>query len=132
MSLNLIRTLLHLAQSDGSISGSEMALINKIAVAKGLPMFEVDQLTNAPLTAPEDLDLLSSDEKYEYIYTIILMAKMDGRLDDRELEACNQYAGALGYEDGVIPRLLEMVKSDHELNENKEELKNEIQKYLKS
>lgn len=132
MSIKLIRTLLHLAQSDGTVSGSEMALIHKIAVAKGLPMFEVEQISQQQLDAQEDLDQLTPDEKYEYIYTIILMIKMDGRLDDREIETCTQYAVALGYEDGVIPALLGMVKSDHELNENKEGLKKEIQKFLKA
>ncbi len=107
-----------------------MALIHKIAVVKKLPMFEVDQLTSGPLEVEGGLDQLSDDEKYEYVYTIILLSKMDGRLDERELKACTHYATAMGYNKEVIPRLLELVKSDHELNENKDELKNEIQSYL--
>lgn len=132
MSLKLIRTLLKLANSDGTISGSEMALIHKIAVIKGLPMFEVEQLSSSTLEFADDLGELSDDEKYEYIYSIILMIKMDGRLDDRELKACTEYATAMGYDEGVIPKMLELVKSDHELNENKQELKDEIQTFLKS
>ena len=129
MSLKLVSTLLHLASSDGQISGSEMALIYKIAMAKGLSMFDVEKLTSNP-GEYQDLDELSVDEKYEYIYTIILMIKMDGRLDDRELEACTHYAVAMGYDQKVIAHLLEIVESDFDLNENKEELKSEIQKFL--
>ncbi len=132
MSLKLISTLLHLAGSDGQVSGSEMALIYKIAMAKGLPMFEVEQLTSNPGEHQLDPDQLSDDEKYEYIYTIILMSKMDGRLDERELTTCSSFALELGYDEAVIPKLLQIVESDSDLTENKEELKSEIQNYLKS
>gem|GEM_PF-5137202 len=130
MSLNLIRTLLNMAKSDGSISGSEMALIHKIAVAKEIPMFEVELMANKDTTEELALDQLSNDEKFEYIYTIILMTKMDGRLDSRELETCSQYAKAMGFSIEVVPKLLEMVKSDHELVVNKDAMKNEVLGYL--
>ena len=131
MSLNLIRTLLHLAQADGNISGSEKALIYKIAVEKRLPMFEVEQLIQNPPKELQKMTELTPDEKFEYIYTITLMMKMDGILDQRETDMCNQYAVSMGYSDQVVPRLMEIIKSDHELSENKEYLKGEIQNFLK-
>ena len=131
MSVKLIRTLLQMAKSDGNLSGSEMALIHKIAVAKEIPMFEVELMANSEQTEELELDQLSPDEKFEYLYTIILMTKMDGRLDSRELETCSRYAQAMGFGIEVVPKLLEMVKSDHELVENKEGLKQEILGYLK-
>ena len=93
-------------------------------------MFEVELMANNQKTEQVELDKLSPDEKFEYLYTIILMTKMDGRLDTRELETCSQYAKAMGFGIGVVPKLLEMVKSDSELVENKEALKQEILEYL--
>ncbi len=132
MSLNLIRTLLQLAQSDGNISGSEMALIHKIAVSKGLPMFEVEQLVANPQEPHDDLQALSPEDKFEYLYTIILMAKMDARLDEREIEICSRYAEALGYDHQVVQELLEEVKSDADLNQDKEAIREKIRHHLKT
>lgn len=131
MSLKLIHTLLHLAQVDGNVSGSELALIYKIAVAKKVPMFEVEQMIQNPPQQAEDLEELSNDDRFEFIYTIILMIKMDGKLDEREFDACKKYAEVLGYHHDVISQLMTMIESDFELSENKQALKQEIQKHLK-
>ena len=131
MSKKLIHTLLHLAQVDGNVSGSELALIYKIAVAKGVPMFEVEQMIQTPPQQAEDLDELSDDDRFEYIYTIILMIKMDGKLDEREFDMCKKYAVALGYDYSVISELMNLIKSDFDLSENKLALKQKIQKFLK-
>jgi uncharacterized tellurite resistance protein B-like protein len=131
MSKKLIHTLLHLAQVDGNVSGSELALIYKIAVAKGVPMFEVEQMIQNPPQQAEDLGELSDDDRFEYIYTIILMIKMDGKLDEREFDMCNKYAVALGYDYSVISELMNLIKSDFDLSENKLALKQKIQKFLK-
>ena len=131
MSQKLIRTLLHLAQVDGSISGSELALIYKIAIEKSLPMFEIEQLIRNPPQEKEELDKLTKDERFEYIYAIILMAKMDAKLDHRELELCQSYAESLGYKPEVIPQMLEMINSDHQLSENKQALKKAAQGFLR-
>ena len=132
MSKKLISTLLHLAQADGNISGSELALIYKIGVEKGIPMFEVEQLIQNPPNQQEELQELTPDEKFEYLYTIILMMKMDGILDHRETETCSQYAVAMGYDQQVIPHLMDIIESDHDLSENKQAIKRETQKFFNS
>lgn len=131
MSLKLINTLLHLAQVDGKVSGSELALIYKIAVAKRVPMIEVEQMIQNPPQQAEDLEELSNDDRFEFIYTIILMIKMDGKLDEREFDASKKYAEALGYHHDVISQLMNLIEIDFELSENKQALKQEIQKHLK-
>jgi uncharacterized tellurite resistance protein B-like protein len=131
MSQKLIRTLLHLAQVDGSVSGSELALIYKIAIEKRLPMFELEQLIRNPPQEKEELNKLTKEERFEYIYAIILMAKMDAKLDHRELELCQSYAESLGFEPQVIPELLEIIESDDQLSGNKEVLREAALKFLK-
>jgi uncharacterized tellurite resistance protein B-like protein len=130
MSHKLLRTLLHLAQADGTVSGSELALIYKIGVEKGIPMFEVEQIIQNPPQEPEDLSELSEEDKFEYLYTVVLMMKMDGILDERESMMCARYAAALGYKEAVIPSLNDLIESDHELSDNKDALKLEVQKFM--
>ena len=130
MSQKLIRTLLHLAQSDGDVSGSELALIYKIAIEKSLPMFEVEQLIRNPPQEQEELNELSKNERFEYIYTLVLMMKMDAKLDPREEELCRNYAESLGYKQEVIPELLELISSDHQLSDDKQTLKKVAQAFL--
>jgi uncharacterized tellurite resistance protein B-like protein len=130
MSQKLIRALLHMAQSDGNVSGSELVLVYKIAMEKNLPMFEVEQLIRNPPNEQEELNDLNDDQRFEFIYNMILMMKMDAKLDDREAELCNSYAASLGYRQEVITELMEMINSDHELSDNKQALKKEAQKFL--
>ena len=130
MSQKLIRTLLHLAQVDGNVSGSELALVYKIAIEKNLPMFEVEQLIRNPPQQQEELDQLSKDERFEYIYTIILMMKMDAKLDPREEALCTSYAQSLGYKQEVITELLGLIDSDEHLSDDKQVLKKAAQEYL--
>lgn len=130
MSHKLLRTLLHLAQADGTVSGSELALIYKIGVEKGIPMFEVEQIIQNPPQEAEDLSELSEEDKFEYLYTVVLMMKMDGILDERESMMCARYAVALGYKEAVIPSLKDLIESDHELSDNKDALKLEVQKFM--
>ena len=130
MSHKLLRTLLHLAQADGTVSGSELALIYKIGVEKGIPMFEVEQIIQNPPQEAEDLSELSEEDKFEYLYTVVLMMKMDGILDERDSMMCARYAVALGYKEAVIPSLKDLIESDHELSDNKDALKLEVQKFM--
>lgn len=130
MSQKLIRALLHLAQADGNVSGSELALVYKIAIEKNLPMFEVEQLIRNPPQEQEELNELSKDERFEYIYTIILMMKMDAKLDPREEALCSSYAQSLGYKQEVIPELLGLINSDQQLSDDKNVLKKAAQEFL--
>ena len=130
MSKQLIHTLLHLAQVDGNVSGSELALIYKIAVAKGVPMFEVEQMIQNPPSQSVDLNDLSNDDRFEYMYNIVLIIKMDGKLDEKEFDMCHKYALALGYHHEVVPELMNLIKSDFDLSKNKLALQQKIQKYL--
>ena len=129
MSQKLIRTLLHLAQSDGNVSGSELALIYKIAIEKSLPMFEVEQLIQDPPKELQELNELSEEERFEYLYTMVLMIKMDGKLDHRETELCYHYAESLGYQQDVISELLSLIESDQYLSADKGALRTEVQKF---
>ncbi len=130
MSQKLIRTLLHLAQADGNVSGSELALVYKIAIEKSLPMFEVEQLIRNPPSEQEELHELGKDERFEYIYTLVLMMKMDAKLDPREEELCRSYAESLGYKQDVIPELLDLIGSDPNLSEDKQALKKAAQQFI--
>lgn len=128
-----INTLVHLAMIDGQVSDSELILIRKIAVAKGVSYFELDRL----IQNPEILDLdasvagLGEDELFEYLYSIVLLMKMDGKLDEKEIEFCRNCVGKLGYKKDVVEVLAERIESDHELSENKEALKELAHGFLK-
>jgi uncharacterized tellurite resistance protein B-like protein len=120
-----------MAQADGDVSGSELALIYKIVMDKSLPMFEVEQLIQNPPQEQEELEELSKDERFEYLYALVLMMKMDAKLDPREEELCQSYAESLGYDPKVIPELLGLIKSDLSSSDDNKALKDAAQKFLK-
>ena len=129
-----INTLVHLAMVDGHVSDSELILIRKIAVAKGLSYLELERLIQNPeiLDLDATVDGLAEEEKFEYLYSIILLMKMDGKLDESEIDFCKKCVGKLGYQKDVVDMLALRIQSDHQLSENKEMLRELAHEFLKS
>ena len=89
-----------------------------------------NKMVQDPPSEAEDLEELSDDDRFEYLYTIVLMIKMDGKLDEREYEMCIKYTELLGYDKNVISEFMNLITSDYDLSDNKDNLKLEIQKFL--
>jgi hypothetical protein len=130
MSRTHLNILVQLAKIDGVIVQDEIDLIKQIGAANGMGSEEISQCFDDPELV-EDLSSLSDDEKYEYIYSIVQLMKIDGRLYKEELKFCAKMASKLGYDKEVLLELLLKIYSDPDINADKAILKSTIQKYLK-
>ena len=74
---------------------------------------------------------VSPDEKYDYIYNLVQLMKIDGRLYKEELSFCARIASKLGYDENVLLELMLKIYSDPHITTDKDSLKSTIQKYLK-
>jgi hypothetical protein len=130
MSRTHLNLLVQLAKIDGVVVQEEIDLINQIGKVNGMSSDDISACFEDP-TLIEDLDTLSDDEKYEYIYSIVKLMKIDGRLYKEELTFCAKLTSKLGYSEAVLLELLLKIYSDPQISADKDTLKSTIQKYLR-
>ncbi len=130
MSRSQLNILVQLAKVDGIIVQDEIDLIKKIGTAKGMTSHEISSCFDEP-GYEDNFEELSDDEKFEYIYNIVQLMKIDGRLYKEEIGFCAKMASKLGYEEKVLMELLLKIYSDPEISANKDQIKSTIQSYLK-
>ncbi|MFT4834029.1 MAG: putative tellurite resistance protein B-like protein [Marinoscillum sp.] len=130
----MIRTqlnlLVQLAKVDGVIVQDEIDLIKQIGEANGMSSGEISACFEDP-SLIENLDQLGDDDRYEYIYHIVQLMKIDGRLYKEEIRFCAKLVSKLGYEEDVLLELMLKIYSDPEISADKTVLKATIQQYLK-
>jgi uncharacterized tellurite resistance protein B-like protein len=122
--------LVQLARIDGVVVQEEIDLITKIGVGFGMSSEEISEC----FQNPEEIGELSSfgdDEKYELIYNMVQVMKIDGRLYKEEIQYCAKMATGLGYDEEVLTELMLKIYSDPHITTGKGSLKASIQKYLK-
>ena len=130
LGLNQMKLLISLAQIDGTVAPRERNYIINIGRANNfypdqvVPLF--DQRHN--LIIPEDL---SDDQKFDYLFSLVQLMKIDERMYREEIMFCSKIAATLGYDQQVMFELLLHVKSVAMTEEEVVELKKLVQKYLK-
>jgi hypothetical protein len=130
MSRTHLNILVQLARVDGVVVQDEIDLIKQVGKANGMSSDEISQCFEDPEMV-EDLDKISDDEKYEFIYNIVQLMKIDGRLYKEEISFCAKMISKLGYDEEVLLELMLKIYSDPEITTDKASLKSTIQKYLK-
>jgi len=128
--LNQMKLLVSLAQIDGTVALPERNYIINIGRANGfypdqvLPLFE----QRHTLIVPQDLN---DDAKFDYLFSIVHLMKIDERMYKEEMMFCSKIASNLGYEPQVMFELLLHVKSVAMTDTEKADLKKLVQDYLK-
>lgn len=130
MSRTQLNILVQLAKVDGVIVQDEIDLIKQIGMANGMSNEEISSCFDDPHEVG-NLSKLTRDEKYDYIYHVVQLMKIDGRLYKEELRFCAKMASKLGYDEKVLMELMLKIYSDPDLTTDKNSLKSAIQKYLK-
>ncbi len=122
--------LVQLARIDGVVVRDEINLIRQIGKAGGMSTEEIGDCFDHPSHVGE-MSELSDDQKYDYVYNIVQLMKIDGRLYKEEIKFCARMASKLGYEGEVLRELILRIYSDPHITTDKVSLKSTIQKYLK-
>lgn len=130
MSRTHLNLLVQLAKIDGVVVQDEIDLIKKIGKANGMSSEEISECFEDP-TLIENLEDLADDDKYDYIYNVVQLMKIDGRLYKEEIRFCARLISRLGYEEDVLRELILKIYSDEHISTDKNTLKETIQQYLK-
>lgn len=129
--LTQMKLLISLAQIDGIITENERHYIINIGRANGFYPDEVEPLLDRrhELIIPRDL---TAEQKFNYIFSLVLLMKIDERMYREEIMFCTKIAEHLGYKPEVMSELLTHINTKGMNNDELIELKNLTQQYLGS
>lgn len=125
-----LNVLINLAASDKNVAERESKLIQAIAKANGISKEEVDNMMNNPKPIT-NINSLTQDEKFEHLYYLIQLMKMDGQVFRSEIVFCEQIAGKLGYKKGVVAEISQHVYSDPSITADRDMIKQKADKFVK-
>jgi uncharacterized tellurite resistance protein B-like protein len=125
-----LKLLISLAQIDGKVAERERNYITNIGRANNVPLGDITALLDQrhALIIPKDL---SDDQKFEYIFSLVQLMKIDERMYKEEMLFCSKIAENLGYENQVMFELLLHVKAGVMEKDEIINLKEVTQKHLK-
>lgn len=124
-----LNILINLAASDSKIEERESKLIQMVAKANGISKEEVAEMIKNPQPIGT-ISALTSDEKFEHLYYLIQMMKMDGQVFKSEITFCEQIAEKMGYKKGVVGELSQHIYSDPSITADREMLRKKAEKFI--
>jgi len=124
-----LNILIQLATIDSNLAGKELKLIESVAKANGLSDEDIKELLRKP-EAIGDLSSLSDDERFEYLYLVIQLMKVDGQVFKSEINFCENIAEKLGYKKQVVSELSKNIYSDPKITADRDMLKQKALKFL--
>ena len=123
-----LSTLIKLANIDGEFAGEEKTLIMMLGKANGMTEEEIMDLVDNPEPLPP-LSTMSEEDRFEYLYNIVQLMKIDSQVYLSEIKYCEELAEKLGFKKTVISKLSSRIFSDPSITSNRESLKREVKKY---
>lgn len=127
--LEQLKLLVNLSRIDGDMSGQERSYIINIGKAHGFPESSVETLfySSHDTIIPKDL---SADQRFNYIFNLVQLMKIDERLYENEIKFCAGITARLGYKPEVMVELMLKIKSGEMDQKEKEALKELTNRYL--
>lgn len=125
-----LNVLINLAASDSSVAERESKLIHMIGKANGISTDEINHMLKNPKPI-DNVTALTQDQKFEHLYHLIQLMKMDGQVFRSEVIFCEQMAEKLGYKKSVVGEISQHVYSDPSITADREMIKKKAAKFLK-
>ena len=104
-------------------------MIHYIGNLNGMTEDDIENVIDNPMPIP-DLSDLHPDHKFEYLFNIVQLMKVDGKVFQSEIDFCEKIALKLGYKPGVIADLSAYVYSDPNINTSRSFLRSIADEHL--
>lgn len=125
-----LNVLINLAASDKNVAAREAKLIHLIGKANGISKEDIDTMLEQPQPI-SNINSLTTEEKFEHLYYLIQLMKMDGQVFRSEIIFCERIAERLGYKKGVVGELSQHIYSDPTITADRDMLRKKAEKYLR-
>lgn len=126
-----LNVLINLAASDKNVAEREAKLIHAIGKANGITKEEVEAMLKNPKPIAS-IQTLTLDEKFEHLYYLIQLMKMDGQVFRSEIVFCEHIAEKLGFKKGVVGEISQHVYSDPSITADRDMIRKKAEKFIKS
>jgi uncharacterized membrane protein YebE (DUF533 family) len=126
-----LNVLINLAASDQSVADREAKLIHMIGKANGLSIDEINHMLKNPKPI-SSVATLTPDQKFEHLYYLIQLMKMDGQVFRSEIVFCEHIAEKLGFKRGVVGEISQHVYSDPSITADRDMIKKKADKFFKA
>ena len=123
-----LSALIQLAKIDGDFDGQEKLHILMVGRANGLSEQEIKEIVEKPIPLP-DINTMTEDERFDYLYNIIQLMKIDAQVYLSEIKYCEDLAEKLGFKRKVVSALSSRIYSDPSITADIASLKKAIKKY---
>ena len=123
-----LSVLVQLANVDGEFAGKERELIYAIGKANRVSEEEINGMTENPEPLPP-LSTMSDDDKFEYLFDLVQLMKIDNQVYLSEIKFCENLAEKLGFNRHVISELSSKIYSDPSITSDVASLKREVKKH---
>ena len=124
-----LSALVGLAYADQDFSDKERHLILSIGKAHKISEKEIEELILRPDKV--DLDTLNDDQKFELLYDLVLLMKVDQEVYYSEINYCQEVAAKLGFDRAVIGELSSKIYSDPTITSDRSWLRQKVFSYKK-
>jgi len=132
---NHLKALIQLSIIDRDFGEPEKTYVYTIGKANRVPEKEIDELVTEVLNSKENsevnFDGLLSEERFDYLYDIVQLMKIDGEVFLTEIKYCEEVADKLGYDKKVVKKMSSRIYGDPSITGNREVLMKEANKFLK-
>jgi hypothetical protein len=133
---NHLRALIQLSIIDRDFGHPEKSYVYTIGKANRVPELEIDEVVKEVLEAKEDGEVnyegLMTEERFDFLYDIIQLMKIDGEVFLTEIRYCEEVAEKLGYDKKVVKSMASRIYSDPSITGNRNAIMKEANKYLKN
>ena len=129
--LTQLKLLISLSQIDGKVGERERTYIFSIGKEHGIVASDIIPLFDRthPLVIPKDL---TDDQKFDYIFSLVQLMKIDDRMYKEEMLFCSKIAENLGYDTQVMFELMLHVRGEIMQTDEITNLREVTQKHLKN
>jgi hypothetical protein len=132
---NHLRALVQVSIIDRDFGQPEKSYVYTIGKANRIPEQEIDAIVKEVLESKDTEDVnfggLMTEERFNYLYDVVQLMKIDGEVFLTEIRYCEQVAEKLGYDKKVVKKMASRIYSDPSITGNRESLMKEASKFLK-
>ncbi|MFK7953374.1 MAG: TerB family tellurite resistance protein [Ekhidna sp.] len=133
---NHLKALIQLSIIDRDFGHPEKSYVYTIGKANRVPEVEIDEVVKEVLESKTEEDVnydgLMTEERFDYLYEIIQLMKIDGEVFLTEIKYCEDVAAKLGYDKKVVKKMASRIYSDPSITGNRDAIMKEANKYLKN
>ncbi len=119
-----LSNLVYLAKIDDHFDQSEKDLVYKIGFNSGLNAKQIDLL----IDKAQDIDIVVPDteeDQFEYLFNVVQMMMIDGKLYQKELDYCIEVAIRLGFKKIIVTVLIRAIEDGLKLGLDADSIKRE-------